>query len=117
MHIGFRHPRPHERGDRAAATAQVHDDVTGLTRVRSVPSQSFGPTSRHEHPGVDQDPQPAEVGPTKQMLERLSPCPLADQRRDITARVDQQHGFVLGEHATRGVQLRDDVAVRRHHSH
>jgi hypothetical protein len=78
----------------------------------SLLDQHLGAAARHEHSRPNGDPQPAELRPPEDHLERLARDPALDQRLEITAGrrgLAQQVRLVLREDAPRRPQTLDDA--------
>ena len=99
----------------AGAAAQVDDHrIAGGQRHRRV-HEELAAAARHEHAGVDQDPQAAELRPADDLLERQAGGALLDHRVQFggcVRGVGKQAGLIFGEHAPGGPQPGDDVRIR-----
>ena len=103
----------HSQTQRPGPAAQVEHHHRHV-RLRRLPAegdrladQKLRPPPRHEHPGLDRDPQPAELGPAQDLLQRQPRDPLAHHRGQLGVRPrrrDQQLSLILGEHASRRAQ-------------
>ena len=121
------------------AAAQVHDDglgpghvlagwsgpaAAGGKAIRVDPpgkqsngflDQEFGAAARHEDPGIHGDPQPAELGPAEDLLERQTGHPALHHGVELIrgpCRGGEQPGLILGEDAAGHCEPGDNVGVR-----
>jgi hypothetical protein len=102
----------HRDADRARAAAQVGDDVTRPGQSGGLGDHELGAPARHEDAGRHGDPQPAELRPADDVLERQAAGPPGHHGVELVrcpGGLDQQPGFVLGEDAARRPEPADDV--------
>src|SRR5262245_17970946 len=96
--------------DRAGAATQVDEHERWPTsRLRARPGQfrrladqELAAAARNEYAGLDHDPQPAELGPAKNVLEREAGDPLRHHGYQLVraaGRLDEQPGLILSEDA------------------
>ena len=112
VHLGVRHGRGERGGDRARAAAQVDNNGSGAgqrasEKKNSLLDKELGTASWHEDPGLHGDPQPAELGPAEDLLQRQAGRPPLDHGGKLAraaGRGHEQPGLVLGEDAARGPQ-------------
>ena len=103
--------------DRPGAAAQVDDDrrpsgAAGFAQEpRGLPDQELGAAAGHKDSGVHFDPQPAELRPAQDVLERQAGNPLLHEGVEVVRRRGgrgQQPGLLLGEDAAGRPEPRDD---------
>ena len=80
--------------------------------------ERLGATARHEHAGLEEDAQAAELRPAEELLERFPVDATSDEAlelvRGIRAALDglrEQQRLVLGEDAAGRAQARDERGV------
>jgi len=105
-------------GDRAGSRADVHPDAVRGQQLGGPRDQRLGVPPRHEHPGVDQDLDAAELDAARDPGERLPGQPAAHhgiQRRVVAAcRSDQLVGLLArGQEAALGQHSSKLTAVHR----
>jgi hypothetical protein len=110
--------RRDRHADRAAAAREVdHGRSPGAARGRQrgrAAGEQLGAPARYEDARIDRHPQPAELDPAEDVLQRQPRHPPPHHARERVrrgGRVDEQPRLVLGEHAARGAQLSDDRVV------
>jgi len=111
VHLDPRH-RGEQRGPHGTrAATQVEHHRARFGERDGVVGEELGAAARHEHPGVDLDPQATEFRPADQVFQRQPGGPLADQGvkfRECRGRGDQQPRLVLGEDTTGGTKPGDN---------
>jgi hypothetical protein len=100
--LDTRHSRQHRRRDGAGPAAQVDDHIARRHERDDGLDQQRGALARHEHTRRHGQPQPAELHPPEQLLQRLAGLAAYDERVELLGgrcRVGQQRCLVLGEDA------------------
>ena len=91
--------------ERTRAAAQVHHQGrpgTAVQQAFGLVDEQPGAVPRHEDAGLDDHPDPAELRPPDDVLQRLAGDPAGGHRRELLGGpggVEQQRGLLLGEHA------------------
>ncbi|MNW56929.1 hypothetical protein D3C74_346880 [compost metagenome] len=104
------------RPERTRAAAQVHDRRVLRCDLHGGGREELRTPAGHEHRGLDEDPQAAELGPAEDLLEREPRDPARDHVVELGGGGrggDDQVCLVLGEHAACGAEGEHDV--RRGH--
>jgi hypothetical protein len=130
MQLGIIDRSCNRNADGAGSAAQVNDQRAASARSwptrragpgrpegggggngGGLPDQELAATPGHEDALTDRDPEPAELGPAEDVLERETADTAVDHGGKICrrARGGGEHScLVLGEHAARRAQLRHD---------
>ncbi len=106
-------PEPQHRSTTIGSTTAATARQAGERLL----DEQLRPRPGHEHTRADPHPDPAERRPAQQVLERLAGDPAGHQRlerrRVAGGRLQEQRGLVLGVHAPRRAQPRDQLVERR----
>ncbi len=110
-------PAEQRHRDRADPAAQVDDPVVALQPSCGLLDDDRGAGPWHEHPRCDTDAVSVERGPAEHDLERFAGEPTLHQaaqlHRVTVTGLEQQVGFVLGEHAARRPESGGQRGARR----
>lgn len=108
----------HREAERAGAAAQIDDHRGGRASQRSGGlDEELAAAPRHEHPGIHEDPQAAELRPADHLLERQPAGSLLHQRVELgrgSRGLREQPRLVFREHAPGGAQPRHHGLVDGH---
>ncbi len=118
VHAGAQHGT-----HRTGSTAELDDDGPRSGARHRLPRQEFRSPAGDEYPWIQRDPQPAELRPSDDDLERDAGHPARHhglERARVRRLGNEQPGLVLGEDASRRAEPEHDRilgAARRHEGH
>ncbi|MEC5152336.1 hypothetical protein [Cryobacterium sp. GrIS_2_6] len=102
--------------DGSRAAAEVDDDRTTTGEPGGLAHERLCASPRHEDPGFDVHPQPAEQRPAEDVFERLPAHPALQQVLELVRRpslAEEELRFLLGEDASRRAEAFDDAGEGR----
>jgi hypothetical protein len=102
VHLDVRADGQQGGAEGAAAAAEIEGHRAGPGGLDREPEQELAAAARHEDPGLQGDPDPAELRPAQDLLQRAAALAVAQHPLEVVGRArcrDQQRRLILGEHA------------------